>query len=100
MVMSKDICPATRYIEHHWFNPINKEYNNICITEEIPQDWDISKEPYYPINNNKNSELYNKYLELLKSKYPNIILGGRLGKYKYYDMDDTIYEAMNYCSSL
>jgi UDP-galactopyranose mutase len=99
MTMSKDICPATRYIEHYWFNPIG-EYNTIYITEEIPQDWNTNLEPYYSINNDKNNKLYNEYVNLLNNTYPNIFLGGRLGKYQYYDMDDTIIEAMNFCSKI
>lgn len=93
MTMSKDICQATRYIEHYWFNPIG-EYNTIYLSEEIPQDWNKNVESYYPINNERNEELYNKYLSLLKTTYPNIYVGGRLGKYKYFDMDDVILEAM------
>lgn len=93
MTMSKDICQATRYIEHYWFNPTG-EYNTIYISEEIPQDWNKNLESYYPINNERNEELYNKYLSLLKTTYPNIYVGGRLGKYKYFDMDDVILEAM------
>lgn len=93
MTMSKDVCPATRYIEHYWFNPIG-EYNTIYLSEEIPQDWNKNLESYYPINNKRNEELYNKYLSLLKTTYPNIYVGGRLGKYKYFDMDDVILEAM------
>lgn len=93
MTMSKDICQATRYIEHYWFNPIG-EYNTIYLSEEIPQDWNKNLESYYPINNERNEELYNKYLSLLKTTYPNIYVGGRLGKYKYFDMDDVILEAM------
>lgn len=92
MTMSKDICPATRYIEHYYFNPIN-EYNSIYLSEEIPQNWNRNLDPYYPINNKRNEKLYNDYIKLLKNTYPKIKLGGRLGKYKYFDMDDTIIEA-------
>ena len=65
------------------------------ITTEFPENYERGKERYYPINNHTNNDLYNKYIELLKTEMPNIILGGRLGKYKYFDMDDTIKEAIN-----
>ena len=64
-------------------------------TLEVPQKWTKGKERYYPINNEKNEKLYTKYVNYLKEKYPNIILGGRLGKYKYLDMDDAILAAIN-----
>lgn len=85
----------TRYIEHMWFTP-EKVYNGITsiITSEQPVKWKKGNEKYYPINNNYTETLYNAYLDLLHKKMPNVELGGRLGKYKYFDMDDTILEAM------
>lgn len=85
----------TRYIEHMWFTP-EKVYNGITsiITSEQPVKWKKGREKYYPINNNYTETLYNAYLDLLLKKMPNVELGGRLGKYKYFDMDDTILEAM------
>ena len=85
----------TRYIEHMWFTP-EKVYNSITsiITSEQPIKWKKGKEKYYPVNNNNTEILYNSYLDLLHKKMPNVELGGRLGKYKYFDMDDTILEAM------
>ena len=64
------------------------------ITSEQPVKWKKGNEKYYPINNNYTETLYNAYLDLLLKKMPNVELGGRLGKYKYFDMDDTILEAM------
>ena len=78
-----------------WFTP-EKVYNSITsiITSEQPVKWKKGKEKYYPVNNNNTEILYNAYLDLLHEKMPNVELGGRLGKYKYFDMDDTILEAM------
>ena len=85
----------TRTIEHMWFMP-NKIYNGIesIITNEYPDDWYIGKERYYSINNKETEKLYQKYVFILNQQMPKIMLGGRLGKYKYFDMDDTIKEAM------
>ena len=63
------------------------------ITREYPATWKPGDEPYYPLNNDRNNELYKKYEELAASD-GNVIFGGRLGKYKYYDMDDTIAACM------
>ena len=94
--------PYTRIIEHKHFeygkslgNEENEEtQNHTIITKEYPITWDETKEPYYPINNEKNNNLYIKYNEQAK-KDSNIIFGGRLGTYKYYDMDKVIEEALN-----
>ena len=56
--------------------------------------WDETKEPYYPVNDEKNNTLYNKYKELAEND-EKVIFGGRLGTYKYYDMDKVIEEALN-----
>ena len=85
--------PWTRTIEHMWFKQPLVDYESI-ITTEYPDDWERGKERYYPINNEKNNNKYQEYVELLEKRMPLIILGGRLGKYRYFDMDDTIYEAM------
>lgn len=94
--------PYTRIIEHKHFEYANslgnEEPENLksfsIITKEYPLTWDETKEPYYPINNEKNNSLYKKYEELSRNDN-NIIFGGRLGKYKYYDMDKVIEEALN-----
>lgn len=86
--------PYTRIIEHKHF-----EYGNqpkTVITREYPDKWNVTKEPYYPINNDKNNQLYEKYKQLAEQD-KNIIFGGRLGQYKYYDMDKVIAEALNIC---
>lgn len=79
--------PYTRIIEHKFFNL--KESNVTYITKEYPKNFKENDEPFYPVNDEKNSNLYNKYLELSK-KDTNIIFAGRLGQYKYFDMDDVI----------
>ena len=83
--------PYTRIIEHKHF--AGQQSRKTVITREYPEDWRPGKEPYYPINDEQNMELYRKYLELAKD-YPNIIFGGRLGEYRYYDMDDVIAAAL------
>lgn len=90
-----EINKYTRTIEHCYFTSKQNLNDYIIRTYEYPQEWDKNKEKYYPINNDKNNKLYNEYLNLLNEKYPNIQVGGRLGKYKYFDMDDTILEAFN-----
>ncbi|MGL4865678.1 MAG: UDP-galactopyranose mutase [Cetobacterium sp.] len=83
--------PYTRIIEHKHF-----EYgtgDKTVITREYPADWKIGDEPYYPVNNDKNNKLFEKYKELA-SKEKNIIFGGRLGNYKYYDMHQVIEAAL------
>lgn len=89
--------PYTRSIEHKQFEPENTEAFNAdytYITKEYPADWKQGDEPYYPVNNSRNSELYKKYVALAE-KENNVIFGGRLGMYRYFDMDDTILAAMN-----
>ena len=93
--------PYTRIIEHKHFEfgaslgilaeGIAKE--KTIITKEYPDMWKQGKEPYYPINNDKNNNLYTKYFELSK-KDKNVIFGGRLGLYKYFDMDKVIEVAL------
>ena len=83
--------PYTRIIEHKHF-----EYGNqpqTVITREYPAKWETGDEPYYPINNEKNNNIYNKYKELA-NKETNIIFGGRLAEYKYYDMHNVIEQAL------
>lgn len=83
--------PYTRIIEHKHF-----EYGTqpkTVITKEYPATWEKGDEPYYPINNDKNNEIYSKYKELA-DKESNIIFGGRLAEYKYYDMHNVIERAL------
>jgi UDP-galactopyranose mutase len=86
--------PYTRIIEHKHFEFGTQP--KTVITKEYPQDWDRTKEAYYPVNNEKNNALFSKYKEktLLKTKY---IFGGRLAEYKYYDMDKVISSALTAC---
>ena len=84
--------PYTRIIEHKHF-----EYGTqpkTVISREYPDTWNKNKEPYYPINDDKNNELYEKYKKLA-DKDEKIVFGGRLGQYKYYDMNKVIEEALN-----
>jgi UDP-galactopyranose mutase len=67
--------------------------NKTVITREYSQTWEIGKERYYPINDAANGELYARYAELANSE-PNVIFGGRLGTYRYLDMDQVIAEAL------
>ena len=84
--------PYTRIIEHKHFE-FDTTTKKTVITREYSDSWTKEKEAYYPINNDKNNELYEKYKEYAQ-KDKNVIFGGRLGQYKYYDMDKVILEAM------
>lgn len=86
--------PYTRVIEHKHFEFGNGDKGKTIVTYEYPQDWDRDKEPYYPVNNQKNKILYKKYVELAKEKASNVLFGGRLGQYRYYNMDQTIMAAL------
>lgn len=84
--------PYTRIIEHKHF-----EYGaqpKTVITREYPAAWNKGDEPYYPINNDRNNNMYDKYKELA-DKESNVIFGGRLAQYKYYDMHHVIEQALN-----
>lgn len=84
--------PYTRIIEHKHF-----EFGTgkgTVITREYPAEWHKGDEPYYPINDERNGQLYAKYAELAKEE-KNLLFGGRLGQYKYYDMDKVIRAALD-----
>ena len=83
--------PYTRIIEHKHFEFGNQPIT--VITREYPQNWTRDKEPYYPINDERNNKLYEKYKELADNDNK-VIFGGRLGQYKYYNMDQVIDEAL------
>lgn len=87
--------PFTRIIEHKHFEPENINYskNKTIISKEFSTEWKEGMESFYPVNDEKNQKLYQKYLELA-DKEKNIIFGGRLAEYKYYDMDDIIEKVM------
>lgn len=84
--------PYTRIIEHKHFE--YGEQPNTVITKEYPAKWNKGDEPYYPINNERNNKIYEKYKELA-DKEDNVIFGGRLAQYKYYDMHNVIEQALN-----
>jgi len=84
--------PYTRVIEHKHFE-FGKQPKSV-VTEEYPCEWTPGTDAYYPINDSKNSELYNKYRELA-DKERDVIFGGRLGDYKYYDMDKVIRSSLD-----
>lgn len=79
--------PYTRIIEHKHFEFGQTE--TTVITKEYPKEWHKGDEPYYPVNDEKNSQLFDKYKELALQE-ASVIFGGRLGQYKYYDMDQVI----------
>ena len=90
--------PWTRIIEHKWFEFGKDENGNdlpkTVISREYSSEWKPGDEPYYPVNNERNSDLYKKYKELA-DKEDKVVFGGRLGEYKYYDMDQVIASALN-----
>ena len=83
--------PYTRCIEHKHFEFGKQPYT--YITREYPQEWKPGDEPYYPVNDEKNQKLYARYAELARNE-KDVIFGGRLAEYKYYDMDDVIKRAL------
>lgn len=83
--------PYTRIIEHKHF--LFGKQPQTVISREYPEEWKLGTEPYYPINNDKNEALYKRYGALAK-KEKNVIFCGRLGGYRYYDMDTTIENAL------
>lgn len=89
--------PWTRIIEHKWFEFGKDENGNelpkTVISREYSKEWKPGDEPYYPINDEKNSRLYEEYKKLADAE-SHVIFGGRLGEYKYYDMDVIIDRAM------
>lgn len=92
--------PWTRIIEHKWFEFGKDEDGNdlpkTIISREYSSEWKAGDEPYYPVNDEKNGQLYAKYKELA-DKETGVIFGGRLGEYKYYDMDTTIASVLDMC---
>ncbi len=83
--------PWTRIIEHKFFE--FGDQPKTVISREYSSEWTVGDEPYYPVNDERNSVLYAKYKELAESEQ-GIIFGGRLGEYKYYDMDTVIASAL------
>ena len=83
--------PFTRIIEHKWFDPSNQE--KTVISKEFSSEWKPGDEPYYPVNDEKNAALYEAYRALAEQE-KGVIFGGRLGQYRYYDMDQIVAEAL------
>ena len=83
--------PYTRIIEHKHFDAV--ETNHTVITKEYSSEWKVGDEPYYPVNDEKNMTLFKKYRELAKKE--NVMFGGRLAEYKYYDMHQVIKSALS-----
>ena len=92
--------PWTRIIEHKWFefgkDAQGNDLPRTVISREYSSEWKPGDEPYYPVNDGKNSALYEQYRQLA-ARESNVIFGGRLGEYKYYDMDQVIAEVLRRC---
>lgn len=86
--------PYTRIIEHKHFD-LNDKQTKTYISKEYPSEYKDGMNPYYPINDERNTSLYSKYLELAKNE-KNVFFKGRLGEYKYYDMDEVILSALDF----
>jgi len=86
--------PWTRIIEHKWFE--FGDQPKTVISREYSSEWNVGDEPYYPVNDEKNGALFARYRELAQ-KEQNVIFGGRLGEYKYYDMDAVIDASLTLC---
>ena len=95
--------PYTRIIEHKWFEFGKDEYGNdlqkTVISKEYSSEWKPGDEPYYPVNDVRNGHLYEQYKELADHE-SKVIFGGRLGEYKYYDMDATVASVLEKCQKL
>ncbi|MBQ7926691.1 MAG: UDP-galactopyranose mutase [Lachnospiraceae bacterium] len=92
--------PWTRIIEHKWFefgkDIEGKDLPKTVISREYSSEWKPGEEPYYPVNDERNNALYEEYRKLAAQE-PKVIFGGRLGEYKYYDMDAVIAAALDTC---
>ncbi len=95
--------PWTRIIEHKWFEFGKDENGNdfpkTVISREYSSEWKPGDEPYYPVNDERNGKLYSKY-KVLADKEAKVVFGGRLGEYKYYDMDQVIAIALEKANSI
>lgn len=87
--------PYTRICEHKHFLPHKKVNGITIISKEFSQEWKPGIEPYYPINDDKNNNIFKKYLDKSK-QYKNVLFGGRLSEYKYYDMHQVIASSLSF----
>lgn len=90
--------PYTRIVEHKWFDINNSDIisaSHTVITREYPKDFTIGTEPYYPINTVRNIKIYDEYITMAKEKKPDVIFSGRLGLFKYLNMDEIIKMALD-----
>lgn len=86
--------PFTRIIEHKHFEFGKGNKEKTVITREYPVSWRVGREPYYPINDQRNKKVYKQYVDYASKTQPQIVFGGRLGQYRYYNMDQTIMAAL------
>ena len=95
--------PYTRIIEHKWFefgkDEKGENLPKTVISREYSSEWKRGDEPYYPVNDAKNNTLYEKYKELVDAE-EKLIFGGRLGEYRYYDMDAVIAGSLKLCRKI
>lgn len=91
--------PYTRSIEHRHFMRQCSAKKTV-VSYEYPESWAIGEEPYYPISDDKNNELYKRYRQLADSNQDKVFFGGRLGSYQYFNMDQVILSALNLAKQL
>ena len=95
--------PWTRIIEHKWFefgkDDAGNDLPKTVISREYSSEWKPGDEPYYPVNDERNGALYAEYRKLAEAE-DKVIFGGRLGEYKYYDMDAVIASVLEKCESI
>ena len=90
----------TRIIEHKWFEPETAgDRDKTVISREFSWEWKPGEEPFYPVNDEKNAALYSRYAEMAK-KEQKVFMGGRLGSYRYYDMDQVVEAALDAAEAL
>ena len=96
--------PWTRIIEHKWFefgirSDTGETADKTVISREYSSAWKPGDEPYYPVNDEKNTALYRRYADMADGE-ERVIMGGRLGSYRYYDMDQVIAAALEKAETL
>ncbi|MFD1392871.1 UDP-galactopyranose mutase [Lacticaseibacillus jixianensis] len=91
--------PFTRIIEHKWFEFGAGSTDHTVITREYPQAWRPGGEPYYPLNDQENDSLFAQYQDYAQTTVPQVAFGGRLGMYRYYNMDQVIAAALQFVNN-